>query len=79
MCQGTALMVWGHQPLDEAVFEFNMARGHFLMDLLMAMSTEYTPVAQKSSFPLPSSPTRCNDTALFSLVGNTATVSGDSC
>lgn len=73
-------MIWGHLPLDEAVFEFSMARGYFLMDLLVAVSMECTSVAQeKPSFPLPPSLIRCNDIAFFSLAPGTGTVSGDSC
>lgn len=80
MCQGTALMIWGHQPLDEAVFEFNIARGHFLTALCMAVSLECTSVAQeKTSFPLLPALVRFNDTAFFSLAADTGTVSGDSC
>lgn len=80
MRQGTVLMIWGHLPLDEAVFEFNIARGHFLTALSMAVSMECTSVAQETtSFPLIPSLVRLNDTAFFSMAADTGTVSGDSC
>lgn len=63
--------------LDEAIFEFSIAREHFLIDLLMAVSMEWTSMAQeKPSFPLPSSPVRCDGTVQFSLPAGTGTVSG---
>jgi len=49
------------------------------MDPLMAVSMECTSMAQEmSSFPLPPSPMRYNDTVFFSLSAELGTVSEDS-